>query len=50
MKLDHINIRGPAKLLQEVRRFIPELTLTQLFFEDPAGTGIEVNFPGESGE
>ena len=32
------------------RHFIPELAMTQLFFEDPAGTGIEVNFPGEGGE
>ena len=27
--------------------YIPELDLTQLFFSDPAGTGLEVNFPGE---
>jgi catechol-2,3-dioxygenase len=32
------------------RHFIPELAMTQLFLEDPAGTGIEVNFPGEGGE
>ena len=29
------------------RAFIPELEMTQLFFSDPAGTGLEVNFPGE---
>jgi catechol 2,3-dioxygenase-like lactoylglutathione lyase family enzyme len=26
---------------------IPELDLTQVFFTDPAGIGIEINFPGE---
>lgn len=28
--------------------FIPELGLTQVFFRDPAGTGLEVNFPREA--
>jgi catechol-2,3-dioxygenase len=28
--------------------FVQELGMTQLFFKDPAGTGIEVNFPGEA--
>jgi catechol 2,3-dioxygenase-like lactoylglutathione lyase family enzyme len=27
---------------------IPELALTQLFFSDPAGTGLEINFAGET--
>jgi catechol 2,3-dioxygenase-like lactoylglutathione lyase family enzyme len=27
--------------------YIPEIDLSQLFFSDPAGTGLEVNFPGE---
>lgn len=27
--------------------YISEIDLTQLFFSDPAGTGLEVNFPGE---
>ncbi len=27
--------------------FIPELEMTQVFFTDPAGNGIEINFPGE---
>ena len=27
--------------------YVPELDMTQLFFKDPAGTGLEVNFPGE---
>jgi catechol 2,3-dioxygenase-like lactoylglutathione lyase family enzyme len=29
------------------RAYVPELDLTQLFFSDPAGTGLEVNFAGE---
>ena len=28
--------------------YIPELDMTQLFFTDPAGTGLEVNFLGET--
>jgi catechol-2,3-dioxygenase len=28
--------------------YIPEFNMTQLFFKDPAGTGLEVNFPDES--
>jgi hypothetical protein len=27
--------------------FIAEFNMTQLFFKDPAGTGLEVNFPDE---
>jgi catechol 2,3-dioxygenase-like lactoylglutathione lyase family enzyme len=27
--------------------FIPEIDLSQVFLTDPAGTGLEVNFPGE---
>ena len=30
------------------RNYIPELDMTQIFIQDPAGTGIEINFPGES--
>jgi len=30
------------------KRFIGEFEMTQLFFKDPAGTGLEINFPGES--
>lgn len=30
------------------RSFISEFEMTQLFFKDPAGTGLEINFPGES--
>lgn len=30
--------------------YIPELNMTQLFLKDPAGTGIEINFPGETPE
>jgi catechol 2,3-dioxygenase-like lactoylglutathione lyase family enzyme len=28
--------------------YIAEFNMTQLFFKDPAGTGLEINFPGES--
>jgi catechol 2,3-dioxygenase-like lactoylglutathione lyase family enzyme len=27
--------------------FITEFNMTQLFFKDPAGTGLEINFPDE---
>ena len=27
--------------------YIPELHMSQLFFHDPAGTGLEINFPRE---
>lgn len=27
--------------------YVSELDLSQLFFSDPAGNGVEVNFPGE---
>ena len=30
------------------RNYIPELDMTQIFIQDPAGNGIEINFPGES--
>jgi catechol 2,3-dioxygenase-like lactoylglutathione lyase family enzyme len=30
------------------RHFISDINMTQLFIEDPAGTRIEINFPGES--
>lgn len=56
--LDHIAFRasGLADFLQRLERngirfrrsFITELTMTQLFFEDPAGTGLEVNFAGKA--
>jgi len=28
--------------------YFPEINMTQLFFKDPAGTGIEINFVNES--
>ena len=57
--LDHVAFRSSG--LADVRKrleangveyrasYIDELEMTQLFFTDPAGTGLEVNFPGESG-
>jgi catechol 2,3-dioxygenase-like lactoylglutathione lyase family enzyme len=55
--LDHIAIRGIG-LSEFVRKLndlsiefrsskIPEIDLTQLFFKDPAGITIELNFEGE---
>jgi catechol 2,3-dioxygenase-like lactoylglutathione lyase family enzyme len=56
--LDHIAFRSSG--LAEVRdrleahgvefrdSHIPEFDMTQLFFKDPAGTGLEINFPGET--
>lgn len=56
--LDHIAFRssGLAVVQERLeqsgtpyrRSFISELEMTQLFFKDPAGTGLEINFPGES--
>jgi catechol-2,3-dioxygenase len=34
--------------IQMRRNFIPELDMTQIFIHDPAGIGVEINFPGES--
>lgn len=58
--LDHVAFQGQdleamiARLEQaniEYRQsHIAELDLTQLFFTDPAGTGLEVNFHGERHE
>jgi catechol 2,3-dioxygenase-like lactoylglutathione lyase family enzyme len=52
--LDHIAFRasGPAVFVERLERHsvayrrsrIEELGMTQLFFEDPAGTGLELNF------
>lgn len=58
--LDHVAFRsaGLAAFTARLRdagiayrsNYIPELGITQLFFSDPAGTGLEVNFPGERAE
>lgn len=55
--LDHVAFRGQGLVAMKRRleeagvsyrsNFIEELEMTQLFFDDPAGTGLEVNFPGE---
>ena len=57
--LDHVAFRtsGLARFVARLdalnvafeQNFVPELGLTQLFFTDPAGTGLEVGFPGERG-
>ena len=56
--LDHIAFRSTG--LEGIRErlkqntveyrtsYIKEFEMTQLFFHDPAGTGLEINFPGES--
>ena len=56
--LDHIAFRstGLAAMVARLeanavpyrRSSITELGMTQLFFDDPAGTGLEFNFRGES--
>ena len=33
--------------LQHRVAYIPEINLSQIFLNDPAGTGLEVNFPNE---
>jgi catechol-2,3-dioxygenase len=40
--------RLTAKNIEYRSDYIPELNMTQLFFKDPAGTGLEVNCLGES--
>lgn len=60
MHIDHINIAAPMELLEEVREFYcavldlnggfrPKFSQRGfwLFFKDPAGTGLEVNFLNE---
>jgi catechol 2,3-dioxygenase-like lactoylglutathione lyase family enzyme len=56
--LDHIAFRASGldatrKRLEQYgvdyrQSYISEFEMTQLFFRDPAGTGLEINFPGES--
>lgn len=55
--LDHVAFRtqGVARFVARLetldvpfeRNYVAELELTQLFFTDPVGTGLEVGFPGE---
>ncbi len=45
--LDHIVARLDAHAVPYRRSTIAELDMTQLFFSDPAGTGLELNFRGE---
>lgn len=56
--LDHVAFRssGLQAMIERLdahdvrfrRSYIAEFNMTQLFFKDPAGTGLEVNFPDES--
>ena len=56
--LDHFALRsaGLPKTLERLRScnidyrtsYIAELGLTQVFCRDPAGTGVEIGFPGET--
>jgi catechol-2,3-dioxygenase len=55
--LDHVAFRASGLASRKNRLasagveyrsgFIAEFNMTQLFFKDPAGTGLEVNFPDE---
>lgn len=55
--LDHIAFRGLGLMalvrrleqagIEYRRNYIAELDMSQVFFHDPAGTGLEVNFTGE---
>jgi len=55
--LDHVAFRASGLEAMKARLasagveyrsgFIAEFNMTQLFFKDPAGTGLEVNFPDE---
>ena len=40
--------RLDANRIEYRSNHIPEFNMTQLFFTDPAGTGLEVNFPDET--
>jgi len=56
--LDHFALQsaGAAKLIENLdkagieyrKSFLPEIATTQVFCKDPAGTGVEINFPNES--
>jgi catechol 2,3-dioxygenase-like lactoylglutathione lyase family enzyme len=45
--LDDFRARLDALGIEYRSSYIPELHMSQLFFRDPAGTGLEVNFPRE---
>lgn len=56
--LDHIAFQstGLKQMLEKLHKhdipfsqdYFPEIDMTQLFFKDPAGTGVEINFLNES--
>jgi glyoxylase I family protein len=46
--LDEFLARLEAHGIRYRSSHVPVLELTQLFFDDPAGNGLEVNFPGEA--
>jgi catechol 2,3-dioxygenase-like lactoylglutathione lyase family enzyme len=55
---DHFALRttGLAKVIEQLRVFnieyrtshVPEISLTQIFCKDPAGTGVEISFLNEA--
>lgn len=45
--LDDFRARLDALGVEYRSSYIPELHMSQLFFSDPTGTGLEVNFPRE---
>ena len=55
---DHFALQatGLAKVLEQLNAtgieyklsYLPEINLSQIFFKDPSGTGVEVNFINES--
>jgi len=46
--LDQLKRRLEANRIEYRTMYNSELNMSQVFFKDPAGTGLEFNFPGES--
>jgi catechol-2,3-dioxygenase len=45
--LENIITKLNAAKIEFTHDYFPEINMTQLFFKDPAGTGVEVNFLNE---